>query len=70
MRSPLYWPMLPFERFGPGPTWVAAVVLIAGLSALGLELASGIAALVWIVLVVYSWVAAPIVRRRMKGGDW
>ena len=41
MRSPLYWPLLPFERFGPGPTWLVAVAVIFGLRAAGLETASG-----------------------------
>jgi tetratricopeptide (TPR) repeat protein len=70
LRSPLYWPLLPFERFGPGPTWVAAVALIFGLRAAGADTASTVAALVWIALCVYSWVAAPILQRRMKAENW
>ena len=67
LRSPLAWPLLPFERFGPGPTWVAAIVVIFGLQAAGLDAASGIAALVWVALCVYSWIAGPILHRRMRG---
>lgn len=67
MRSPLYWPLLPFERFGPGPTWLVAVAVIFGLRAAGLDAASGIAGLVWVALCIYSWVAGPLLRRRMEG---
>lgn len=70
LRSPAYWPLLPFERFGAAPTWVVAVVLIFGLQAAGLRTASAIVAGVWIALCVYSWVATPILQRRMRGGDW
>ena len=66
MRSPLYWPLLPFERFGPGPTWLVAIALILGLRAVGLQTASGIAALAWLALCVYSWVAGPMLQRRMR----
>jgi tetratricopeptide (TPR) repeat protein len=67
MRSPLYWPLLPFERFGPGPTWLVAVALIFGLRAAGLETASAIVAFVWLALCLYSWTAGPVLQRRMKG---
>ena len=67
MRSPLYWPLLPFERFGPGPTWVAAIAVIFGLRAVGLDAASGIAALVWLALCIYSWTAGPLLLRRARG---
>lgn len=70
LRSPLAWPLLPFERFGPGPTWVAAIVVIFALQAAGLDLASTIAAFTWIGLCVYSWVVGPILQRRARGGGW
>jgi tetratricopeptide (TPR) repeat protein len=66
MRRPLFWPLLPFERFGPGPTWLVAVALILGLGAAGLETASTVVALVWLALVIYSWTAGPLLERRMK----
>jgi tetratricopeptide (TPR) repeat protein len=68
MRSPLYWPLLPVARLGPGPTWIGAVALVLGLRAAGFEAAAAIAAAVWIVLCVYSWIAGPIFQRRMKAG--
>ena len=70
LRSPLYWPLLPFERFGAAQTWVAAVVVIFGLRAGGLETASAVVAFAWIALCVYSWIAAPILQRRMKTEHW
>ena len=66
MRSPLAWPLLPFQRFGPGPTWIAAVATIFGLQAVGLDTASFVAAMVWIVLCVYSWIATPFLERRAE----
>lgn len=66
MRSPLYWPLLPFERFGPGPTWLVAIAVIFGLRAAGLETASGIAALGWLALCIYSWTAGALLQRRMR----
>jgi hypothetical protein len=66
MRGPLYWPLLPFERFGAGPTWIAAVALIFGLRAAGLDGASTVAALVWLALCVYSWTVGPLLLRRIR----
>lgn len=70
LRSPLAWPLLPFQRFGVGPTWVAAIVLIFGLRAAGLETAALTATGVWVGLCVYSWIAAPMVRRRIERERW
>lgn len=69
MSHPLMWPVVPFERFGAGPTWVAAVAIIFGLQAAGQETASGIAVIVWIALCVYSWIAVAVFKRRL-GGEW
>jgi tetratricopeptide (TPR) repeat protein len=66
MRGPLYWPLLPFERFGAGPSWLAAVALILGLRAAELEGAATIAALVWLALCVYSWTVGPMLLRRLR----
>jgi tetratricopeptide (TPR) repeat protein len=66
MRGPLYWPLLPFERFGAGPTWLAAIGLILGLQAAGLEGVATVAAFVWLGLCVYSWTVGPALQRRMR----
>ena len=66
MRSPLYWPLLPFERFGPGPTWLVAIALIFGLRAAGLETAATVATVVWIALCVYSWTVGPWLQRKVR----
>lgn len=70
MTHPLVWPLLPFERFGVGPTWVAAIAIIFGLQALGAEGASNIAAFVWIGLCVYSWIAGAVIKRKVERGTW
>ena len=62
-RHPLMAPVRPIARFGPLKTWVAAIVVIYGLRALGLTALSLVAALLWLLLCVYSWVVPPLVRR-------
>ena len=68
MRSPLAWPLLPFERFGAGPTWVAAVLVIFGLRGAGQDTAAGIATVVWLALCAYSWIVGPMLQRRVERG--
>jgi tetratricopeptide (TPR) repeat protein len=63
---PLLWPVLPLERLGVAGSWVAAMAVIFGLRALGLGTASGIALVVWIAIVVYSWTAAPAAVRWLE----
>lgn len=62
---PLLWPMLPLQRLGVAGSWVAAMAVIFGLRGAGLETAAGIAALVWFLLVIYSWTVAPLVLKRL-----
>lgn len=63
---PLLWPMVPFARLGVGGSWVTAITLIFGLRALGFDTASAVASGVWIALVAYSWVAAPLITRWLE----
>lgn len=63
---PLLWPIMPLERLGVAGSWVAAMAVIFGLRALGLGTASGIALIVWIAIVVYSWTAAPAAVRWLE----
>lgn len=63
---PLLWPMIPLERLGVAGSWVAAITIIFGLRALGLDTASAVASGTWLVLVVYSWVAVPLITRRLE----
>ena len=65
-RHPMMLPVRPFMRFGPLKTWVVAVVVIFGLRQAGLTVLSGVAALAWFLLCVYSWVVPPLVRRWMR----
>jgi predicted Zn-dependent protease len=70
MTNPLLWPILPFERFGVGPTWVAAIAIIFGLRAAGADTAAGIATLVWIGMCVYSWIAGAVMKRKLESSSW
>jgi tetratricopeptide (TPR) repeat protein len=63
---PLLWPILPLQRLGVAGSWIAAIVVIFGLRALGLGTAAGIAALVWLAIVIYSWTAAPAAARWLE----
>jgi tetratricopeptide (TPR) repeat protein len=65
-KHPLLAPVRPILRFGPLKTWVAAIVVIYGLRALGLPALAAVAAGVWLLLCVYSWVVPPLVRRWMR----
>lgn len=60
---PLMLPIRPFVRFGPIKTWIAAIVIIYGLRAVGLPLVSFVFAMLWVALCVYSWIVPPLVRR-------
>jgi tetratricopeptide (TPR) repeat protein len=63
---PLLWPIMPLERLGVAGSWVAAMGVIFGLRALGLSAAAGVALVVWIVIVVYSWTVAPAAVRWLE----
>lgn len=60
---PLMLPVRPFARFGAVKTWIAAIVVIYGLRALGLYPLATVAGLAWFALCVYSWVVPPLLRR-------
>lgn len=62
-RSPWLLPLWPLERFGAPAVWLAWIVLMFGLSALGLEQVLVVLIPLYLLLVVYSWVAPPLVRR-------
>lgn len=59
-----YAPTRIINRYGVGLTWAAGVGTIFGLRAAGLTTAAGIAAVVWIVFCVWSWIASATL-----GGD-
>jgi tetratricopeptide (TPR) repeat protein len=63
---PLLWPVLPIVRLGAAGSWLAAIAIIFGLRLLGYDQASSIAGFVWLGIVVYSWVAVPVVTRRLE----
>jgi tetratricopeptide (TPR) repeat protein len=69
VNHPALRPLRAVVRFGPGKIWIAAIVVVFGLRAAGLETVATIAALVYLAFALYSWVAPPIVkwwvRRRM-----
>ena len=63
---PLMWPVLPIQRLGPGGSWILAIAIIFGLRGLGYGTAAGIASGVWLFIVIYSWVAVPVIQRRLE----
>lgn len=63
---PLLWPLRPFDKLGTAVTWIAAVATILGLQLLGFARASGIFALAYLALCVYSWVVPPMLRAWLR----
>jgi Flp pilus assembly protein TadD len=63
---PLLVPIRPLMRFGPLKTWIAAIVLIYGLRAIGLGALSAMFAALWLIFCVYSWVVPPLVSRWVR----
>ena len=57
--------LAPFNRFGPLGIWVTFIVVFLGLRLLGFPQIAGAFALVYLLLVIYSWVAPYIVRRML-----
>jgi tetratricopeptide (TPR) repeat protein len=49
-------------RFGPGKIWIGAIIVIFGLRGLGLESASVVAAVAYLLFAVYTWTAPPLIR--------
>jgi tetratricopeptide (TPR) repeat protein len=66
VNHPALRPLRAVVRFGPGKVWIAAIVVVFGLRAAGLETVATIAALVYLAFALYSWVAPPIVRRWVR----
>ena len=60
---PLFWPILPFERFGPAGSWLGAVAIMGLLAAIGQEVLLAIFAVTYVLLCVYSWIVPPLARR-------
>jgi tetratricopeptide (TPR) repeat protein len=65
LQRPFYWPVRFFGRFGPAQTWVAAVVVLVGLRAAGLEAVAGPIAVVWVTICIWSWVAAARLKQQL-----
>jgi tetratricopeptide (TPR) repeat protein len=60
---PLFWPVLPFERFGPAASWLGAVAIMGLLAATGQDVLLLIFAATYVLLCVYSWIVPPLARR-------
>lgn len=63
---PMLAPLRPFARFGPIKVWLAAIVVLVGLRAVGLTRVAVVLTAVWVVFCVYSWIAPPLVRALVK----
>ncbi len=63
---PLLWPVYPIYRLGVAGSWVAAMAIIFGLRGIGQGTAGAIASGVWLFVVIYSWLAAPAIQRRLS----
>lgn len=65
-NHPLMWPLYPIRRFGRIRFWIGSIVIMFGLSAVGLETLAGIYILLYLFLVVYSWTVPGLLRWYLK----
>jgi tetratricopeptide (TPR) repeat protein len=63
---PLMWPLLPFQRFGPGKVWLAYIALFAVTAGLGIGWLTIALVVSYLVLVVYSWTVPPLLLRWLR----
>jgi tetratricopeptide (TPR) repeat protein len=63
---PLMWPLLPFQRFGPGKVWLAYIALFVVTAGLGIGWLTLALVATYLFLVVYSWVVPPLLLRWLK----
>lgn len=66
LAHPALLPIRLAYRFGTAKVWIAALVVIGGLTAAGLEGPATVAAFVYVAFVVYSWVGPPLVRAWLR----
>ncbi|MEM7111987.1 MAG: tetratricopeptide repeat protein [Chloroflexota bacterium] len=62
----LMWPLRLIQRVGRIQIWLGFIVLYFGLRALGQTQLLGIIAISYLVLVIYSWVVPPLLRRWLQ----
>jgi hypothetical protein len=67
LRSPLWWPLWPVQRFGPIPVWIAGIVMLTAVERLAPRSVVGAVVLAWLAWVVYTWVGPPLIRRLYLG---
>jgi tetratricopeptide (TPR) repeat protein len=63
---PLMWPLLPFQRFGPGKVWLAYIALFAVTAGLGIGWLTIALVVSYLTLVVYSWTVPPLLLRWLR----
>ncbi|HEU5109071.1 MAG TPA: tetratricopeptide repeat protein [Micromonosporaceae bacterium] len=61
-RHPVSWPIRPFLRYGVIKPWLAMLVVLFGLRAVGLTAIAAAVGLLWFALCVYSWIVPPLFR--------
>ena len=59
----LLWPLRPFQRFGSIGLWFGFIVLFFLLRSLGMRPLAGLVALLYLILVIYSWVVPWLLRK-------
>nr|WP_246402260.1 tetratricopeptide repeat protein [Jiangella mangrovi] len=67
IRHPLMRPLTVFGTVNPLALWLGAILVIGVLNAAAPQPAGFVAAIVWLVFCVYSWVVPPVLRRWL---DW
>jgi len=63
---PLFWPLWPINRFGPGPVWIVGVACLIVSERVAPPTVSWVVLVVWLVFVAYSWIAPPLLERWLE----
>lgn len=65
---PLFWPVLPIQRYGAAKIWLGAIAVLGLLRATGQDTLLVIAAIGYVTFCVYSWIVPPLARRWLERG--
>jgi predicted Zn-dependent protease len=63
LTHPVFWPLLPFERFGPAKSWIGAIAIMGLLRVTGMDTLLIVFSLTYIALCIYSWIVPPLAER-------
>lgn len=66
---PLFWPVLPIQRYGAAKIWLGAIAIFGLLRATGQDVLLVVAAIAYVAFCAYSWIVPPLARRWFARGS-